>query len=135
MINRGIYSGGEQGVSLAECTAALLLIGLAALSGLELVALTVVTGDRLQRHAAANCLLAGRLEERLALPYDDPALDPGGSLDDPRPGYAEELTLDGRPWQVLCLVSQEAGGRKLVTLRLAPAGGGPGARLSAWVVR
>jgi len=130
---------GELGVSLAECVAALLLLGVGALSGLQLVALSLGTGDRLQRDAAVHSLLAGRLEERLSLTFDDPALDPGGSLDDPRPGYTEELILDGRAWHLLCFVSPETANRKLITLRIVPVDPGaldrPGARLSAWVAR
>jgi hypothetical protein len=129
---------GQQGIGLAECTAALLILAVGALAGMELVVLSASSGDTLQRWAAANTLLAGRMEELLALPYDDPALEPGGSHTVARPGYSEEVTLDGRVWCLLRRVSPEAGGRKRVTLAVVGAGEGgrrPGARLSAWVVR
>ncbi len=125
-------------MGLAECTAALLVLALGALAGMELVALSARAGDALQRAAAANSLLAGRLEELLALQADHPALEPGGSLTEPRPGYFEELTLDGRVWRIHRLVSPESGGRKLLILRISTVTGGggrPGSRLSAWVVR
>lgn len=125
-------------MGLAECVAALLILGLGALAGVQLVALSARAGDALQRAAAANTLLAGRLEQLLALHADDPALDPGGSLTGMQPGYCEELTLDGRVWRIQRLVSPETGGRKLVTLRISSAsdeGSRPGPRLSAWVVR
>ncbi len=128
---------GQQGIGLAECTAALLILAVGALAGMELVVLSARSGDALQRQAAANTLLAGRMEELLSLPYDDPALEPGGSLILPRPGYSEEVTLDGRSWLLHRQVAMEAGGQKLVTLTVVLAGEGgrrPGARLSAWVV-
>ncbi len=87
---------GQRGVGLAECMAALLILALGAVAGMELVVLSAWSGDALQRAAAANTLLAGRMEELLALPYDHPALEPGGSLSLPRPGYSEVVTLDGR---------------------------------------
>jgi prepilin-type N-terminal cleavage/methylation domain-containing protein len=129
---------GQRGMGLAECMAALLILALGAVAGMELVALSTWSGDALQRAAAANTLLAGRMEELLALPYDHPTLEPGGSLSLPRPGYSEVVTLDGREWLVCRQVALEAGGRKLVALAVHRAGEGgrrPGARLFAWVVR
>jgi len=129
--------GSERGVGLAECSAALLLLAVAALAGMELVALSVRAADRLQRLSTAGSQLTGRLDSLLALPFDDPALLPGGSLADPLPGYAEDLVLDGRPWQILWMVTLEADGGKLISLRLVRTGesGRPGPRLSAKVYR
>lgn len=128
----------QLGLGLAECTAALLILALGAVAGMELVALSAWSGDRLQRMSAAHTLLAGRMEELLARPYDDPALEPGGSLTEPRPGYSEEVILDGRVWLVCRQVLLETDSRKLVSLVVTRAGEGhgrPGARLSAWAVR
>jgi len=128
--------GGERGVGLAECAAALLVLAMGALAGMELVSLSVRAGDALQRAAAANSLLAGRLDQLLALSFDDPALSPGGSLTFPRPGFSEEVSLDGRVWRIYRQVSLQGANEKLITLRVVVAGDAadrPGARLSAMV--
>jgi len=127
---------GERGIGLAECAAALLVLAMGALAGMELVVLSVRAGDALQRAAAANSLLAGRLDRLLALPFDDPALSPGGSLIFPRPGFSEEVSLDGRVWRIYRQVSLQGTHEKLITLRVVVAGDAadrPGARLSAMV--
>jgi len=127
----------EQGMTLAECAAALFVLAVGVLAGMQLVLLSVSTGDRLQRDDAARTLLAGRLDELLALAWDDPGLRPGGSLEEPRPGFSEEVLLDGRAWFVCRRVTVVVDGRKLVSLALVSAGGEgrPGPRLSGWVVR
>jgi len=97
---------------------------------------SVRAGDALQRAAAANSLLAGRLDQLLALSFDDPALSPGGSLTFPRPGFSEEVSLDGRVWRIFRQVSLQGANEKLITLRVVVAGDAadrPGARLSAMV--
>lgn len=127
----------DGGMTLAECAAALFILAVGVLAGMQLVLISVSTGDRLQRAAAARALLAGRLDELLALDYDDPGLRPGGSLDEPRPGFSEEVLLDGRTWFVCRRVAVLVDGRKLVSLALARADGSgrPGPRLSGWVLR
>lgn len=124
-------------MTLAECAAALFILAVGALAGMQLVLLSVSTGDRLQRMDAARELLGGRLDELLALEYDDPGLGPGGSLDEPRPGFSDEVLLDGRAWFVCRRVTALVDGRKLVSLALVPEGadGRTGPRLSGWVVR
>lgn len=129
---------GERGVGFAECAAALLVLAVGALAGMELVVLSARAGDALQRAAAANSLLAGRLDQLQSLSFDDPALSPGGSLTFPRPGFSEEVSLDGRVWRIYRQVSLQGSHEKLITLRVVGADEGerrPGARLSAMVCR
>jgi hypothetical protein len=130
--------GGDRGLGLAECAAALLVLAAGALAGMELVALSARAGDTLRRASAANCLCAGRLEELQALPFDDPALRPGGSLRLPLPGYSEDVTLDGRVWRLYLRIVMEGAHGKVITLRITLASEenqAPGTRLSTMVFR
>lgn len=127
----------ERGLSLLECTLALFILFLVLVAGLGVVAASLGAAGHLQRANVAQALLEGAIDELLSLPFDDPALAPGGSLDEAVAGYAREERLDGRTFQIRILISSWADGVRRVSVAVRetgqPAGVGP--RLSALAVR